>query len=160
MCLCLVTQLCPALCNPMDCSPPGASIHSIFQQEYWSRLPFPSPGALPYPVTEPKSSVSSALQVDSLLTEPSGTPPYIVLYTYICIHMHIYTCVYMYIYMYMCMYTCIHIHMYIYMYMYVYVCVYIHIHTYRFRQTHTTNNLSHEILESRDKVCSLLTHST
>ena len=25
--LCLVTQLCPTLCNPMDCSPPGSSIH-------------------------------------------------------------------------------------------------------------------------------------
>ena len=26
-----VTQLCPILCNPMDCSPPGSSIHGIFQ---------------------------------------------------------------------------------------------------------------------------------
>ena len=25
--MCLVTQLCPTLCNPMDCSPPGSSIH-------------------------------------------------------------------------------------------------------------------------------------
>ena len=25
--LCLVTQLSPALCNPMDCSPPGSSVH-------------------------------------------------------------------------------------------------------------------------------------
>ena len=24
-------QLCPALCDPMDCSPPGSSIHGIFQ---------------------------------------------------------------------------------------------------------------------------------
>ena len=27
VCLCLVAQLCPALCNPMDCSPPGSSVH-------------------------------------------------------------------------------------------------------------------------------------
>ena len=27
----LVTQLCPTLCNPMDCSPPGSSVHGIFQ---------------------------------------------------------------------------------------------------------------------------------
>ena len=27
----LVTQLCPTLCNPMDCSPPGSSIHGILQ---------------------------------------------------------------------------------------------------------------------------------
>ena len=25
--LCLVTQLCPTVCDPMDCSPPGPSIH-------------------------------------------------------------------------------------------------------------------------------------
>ena len=25
--LCLVAQLCPALCNPMDCSLPGSSVH-------------------------------------------------------------------------------------------------------------------------------------
>ena len=26
-----VAQSCPTLCNPMDCSPPGSSIHGIFQ---------------------------------------------------------------------------------------------------------------------------------
>ena len=25
--LCLVAQLCPTLCDPMDCSPPGSSVH-------------------------------------------------------------------------------------------------------------------------------------
>ena len=29
--LCLVTQLCPTFCGPMDCSPPGSSVHGIFQ---------------------------------------------------------------------------------------------------------------------------------
>ena len=28
---CSVTQLCPALCDPMDCSPPGSSVHGILQ---------------------------------------------------------------------------------------------------------------------------------
>ena len=27
----LVAQLCPTLCNPRDCSPPGSSVHGIFQ---------------------------------------------------------------------------------------------------------------------------------
>ena len=27
----LVTQLCPILCNPMDCSLPGSSVHIILQ---------------------------------------------------------------------------------------------------------------------------------
>ena len=25
--VCLVTQSCPTLCDPMDCSPPGSSVH-------------------------------------------------------------------------------------------------------------------------------------
>ena len=36
-------------------------------KEYWSGLPFPSPGDLPNPGMEPRSP---ALQVDSLLSEP------------------------------------------------------------------------------------------
>ena len=31
VCVCLVAQSCPALCNPIDCSPPGSSVHRIFQ---------------------------------------------------------------------------------------------------------------------------------
>ena len=27
----LVTQSCPTLCNPMDCSPPGSSVHRILK---------------------------------------------------------------------------------------------------------------------------------
>ena len=27
----VVTQLCLTLCDPMDCSPPGFSVHGIFQ---------------------------------------------------------------------------------------------------------------------------------
>ena len=29
--LCLVTKSCPSLCVPMDCSPPGSSVHRILQ---------------------------------------------------------------------------------------------------------------------------------
>ena len=37
------------------------------RKEYWSGLPFPSPGDLPYPGIKPRSP---ALQVDSLPVEP------------------------------------------------------------------------------------------
>ena len=40
-------------------------------QEYWSGLPFPPPGDLPDPGTEPRSV---ALQADSLPSEPPGKP--------------------------------------------------------------------------------------
>ena len=29
--LACIYQLCPTLCNPMDCSPPGSSVHGISQ---------------------------------------------------------------------------------------------------------------------------------
>ena len=29
--LCLVAELCLTLCNSMDCSPPGSSVHGILQ---------------------------------------------------------------------------------------------------------------------------------
>ena len=41
--------------------------------EYWSGLPFPSPGDLPSPEIKPRSST---LQADSLPTELSGKPLY------------------------------------------------------------------------------------
>ena len=44
------------------------------RQEYWSGLPFPSPGDLPNPGIEPASSVSPALQANSLTTERPGKP--------------------------------------------------------------------------------------
>ena len=44
------------------------------RQEYWSELPFPSPGNLPNPGTEPASTVSPAPQADSLPAEPLGKP--------------------------------------------------------------------------------------
>ena len=53
----------------MDCSPPGFLSMGFPRQEYWSRLPLPSPGALPDPGTEP---MSPALQADSFTTEPVG----------------------------------------------------------------------------------------
>ena len=44
------------------------------RQEYWSGLPFPSPGDLPNPGIEPESPTSPALQVDSLLLSHQGSP--------------------------------------------------------------------------------------
>ena len=56
---CSVAQLCLTLCYPMDCKPPGSSVHRIFRQEYWSGLPFPPSGDLPNTGIEPKSLVST-----------------------------------------------------------------------------------------------------
>ena len=53
----------------MDCSPPGSSVHGIFQAGIWSGLPFPSPGDLSDPGLKPGSP---ALQADSFPSEPPG----------------------------------------------------------------------------------------
>ena len=44
------------------------------RQDYWSGLPFPTPGDLPNPRTEPLSLVSPALAGEFLTTAPSGKP--------------------------------------------------------------------------------------
>ena len=43
----------------------------FFRQEYWSGLPFPSPGDLPDPGIKPESP---ALEADALTSEPPGKP--------------------------------------------------------------------------------------
>ena len=72
---CLVAQSRPTLCNTLDSSPPDSFVHGIFfKQEDWSGLPFPPPGDLFNPGLQPASSVSPALQGDSLPADPSGKP--------------------------------------------------------------------------------------
>ena len=44
-----------ALCNPMDCIPPSSLSMEFSRQEYWSGLPFPTPGDVPDPGIEPVS---------------------------------------------------------------------------------------------------------
>ena len=64
-----VTQSCLTLCDPVDCNLLGFSVHGISRQEYWSGLPFPSPGDLPDPGIEPRFP---ALQADTLTSESPG----------------------------------------------------------------------------------------
>ena len=59
-----VTQSCPTLSDPMDCSPPGSSIHGIFQARVleWGAIAFSaSPGIKP---------ASPALEGSFLTTGP------------------------------------------------------------------------------------------
>ena len=70
-CCHFVAQSCLTLYDPLDCSPPGSSVHGFSRQEYWSGLPFPPPGDLPDPGIEPESP---ALQVDSLPLSHQGSP--------------------------------------------------------------------------------------
>ena len=54
---CSVSKSCLTLCNPMDCSPRGSSVHGIFsRQKHWNVLPFSFPEDLLNPGVEPASS--------------------------------------------------------------------------------------------------------
>ena len=69
--MCVHAQSCPTIWDPMVWNPPGSSVHEFFKQEYWSGLPFPSPGGLPDPGIKPGSP---ALQGDAFPSEPPGKP--------------------------------------------------------------------------------------
>ena len=69
--VCLTAQSCPALCNPVDCSPPGSSVHGILQARILDWVVIASSGDLPDPGIEP---LSLALAGGFFTTEPLGGP--------------------------------------------------------------------------------------
>ena len=74
-CVCIFScSFVSDLCDPMGSSPPGSSVHGFCKQEYWSGLPFPTPGDLPDPGIEPTSPASSALAGGFFTTVPAGKP--------------------------------------------------------------------------------------
>ena len=102
-------------CDSMDCACQASLSMEFSRQEYWSGLPFPSPGDLLDQDTEIKL-VSPALQAVScfeseFFTAESPRTPYIYrIYIYIFVHIYVQMYVYMYvcICMYICIYTCIY----------------------------------------------------
>ena len=65
--VCLVTQSCPALVNPVDCRLPSSSACGILQARILQWVPFPSPGDLPR-----DRALVSCIAGNSLLSEPPG----------------------------------------------------------------------------------------
>ena len=57
----LVAQSCLTLCNPMDFSPPGSSVHGIIQARILEWVAMPSSRDLPDPGIELVSLMSPAL---------------------------------------------------------------------------------------------------
>ena len=64
-----VTQSCLTLCDPWTVAHQAPPSMGFSRQEYWSGLPLPSPGDLPYPGIEPRSPT---LQADALISAPPG----------------------------------------------------------------------------------------
>ena len=64
-----VAQSCLTLCDLMDCTCQAPPSMGFSRQDYWSGLPFSSPGDIPNPGIEPGSP---ALQANTLPSEPQG----------------------------------------------------------------------------------------
>ena len=67
-----VSQLCQLFATPWTVAYQASLSMGFSRQEYWSGLPFPSPGDLPHLGIEPRSL---ALQADALPSELPGKPP-------------------------------------------------------------------------------------
>ena len=65
------SQSCLTLCNPMNCSPPGFSVHGILQARILEWIAIPFCRGFSRPGIEPRSP---ALQVDSFPAAPPGKP--------------------------------------------------------------------------------------
>ena len=64
----LVTQLCPTLCDPMDCSPPGSSVHVMLQARILEWVATSSRGS-----SQPRDQTHTAcISADSSPSEPPG----------------------------------------------------------------------------------------
>ena len=68
-------QLCPTLCDPVNCSPQGSSVHGILQARVLEWVDMPSSWGSPYPGIEPASTATPALQVGSLPQSRWGSSP-------------------------------------------------------------------------------------
>ena len=70
-------QSCSNFCDPVDCSPPGSSVHGILQARILEWVAISFSRDLPNPEIEPMSPASPASpasQEDSLPSEPPGKP--------------------------------------------------------------------------------------
>ena len=70
-CCCVVTMLCPALHNHMDCSPPGSTVHGISEPRIleWVTISFSRVSSQPRDQT-----CVSCIAGGFFTTEPSGKP--------------------------------------------------------------------------------------
>ena len=65
-------QLCPTLCDPVDCSPPHFSVHGILQGRILECVAMPSPRGSSQPRDQTHISCGSCFASKFFTTEPSG----------------------------------------------------------------------------------------
>ena len=74
--VCLVAQSCPTLCDPMDCSPPGSSVHGIFQARVLKWVAISSSRGSSQPRDQTCISCISHFADKFFTAEPPGKPEY------------------------------------------------------------------------------------
>ena len=73
--LCTVVQMSPIVCDPMDCSPPGSSVHGIFQARILKWVAISSSRGSSSPrILNPSLLHLLHWQVDSLPLNHLGSP--------------------------------------------------------------------------------------
>ena len=81
---CSVAQLYPTLCDPVDCSPPGSSVHRILQARILEWVAkFSSRGSFQPQGLNPSLSYLLHWQAGSLQLAPSGRPIYLYLHFFL-----------------------------------------------------------------------------
>ena len=73
----VVAQSCPTLFDPVDCSPPGSSVHGILQGRILESVAISFSRGSSDPGIEPGSPAS---QADALPSEPPGKPIFHIIY--------------------------------------------------------------------------------
>ena len=74
-------QLCPTLCNPVDCSPPGSSVHGIFQSRILEWVAISSSGGSSWPRDQTHVSYVSCIVGQFFTTEPLRKPIIYLIYS-------------------------------------------------------------------------------
>ena len=107
-----IAQWFPTLSNPMDCSPPGSSVHGIFQARglEWGAIAF------------------SNTYIHMYINVYICNRMYVYIYIYktpvhSCLHKYTYTCMHINVYIWKCMYVCVYIYIHItHAYAYIHMC--------------------------------------
>ena len=75
---------CPTLCNPMDYSPPGSSVHAILQARILEWVAMPSSRQSSQTRDRTHSSCSSCIASRLVIAEPPGKHTHTHIYIYKC----------------------------------------------------------------------------
>ena len=131
-------QACPAVCDPMDCSPPGSSVHGILQTRILEWVVMPSSSGSSQPRDWSHISHVSCVGRKVLYHQCHLGNSYTcictqIMWFYACIHVYVYMkthCVQVYVYIWLC--VCMYIYITIYAHIHIYKYTYIHTHTYTY----------------------------